>query len=163
MVSIGTRQGGEATTDEMCISFLFYYPRMPLDGCLADPVFDTFPEIQNKTVPEKLKFFDGYDWEDRHARLLYRQNIEKTKYRASCYARRPSFVSWAVSWNCQYNNITSTTNAYVMYINTHNPIRLLLYDKNIDNLPNLWLVRGSYFTFWKYVNLYPSIRTASIT
>ena len=90
------KQGGEATTDEMCISFLFYYPRMPLDGCLAEPLFDTFPEVRNKTAQEQVKFFDEYDWEDRHARLIYKKNIEKTKYRSSCYARNPSFVSFVI-------------------------------------------------------------------
>ncbi|XP_052095209.1 DBH-like monooxygenase protein 1 homolog [Mytilus californianus] len=86
--------GGEATTDEMCISFIFYYPRMPLDGCLADPIFDTIPEIKDMKPPEQVKFLQGYNWKDRHARLLFRNNMEKTKYRSSCYARNPSFLNF---------------------------------------------------------------------
>lgn len=66
---------------------------MPLDGCLADPIFDTIPEIKDMKPPEQVKFLQGYNWKDRHARLLFRNNMEKTKYRSSCYARNPSFVS----------------------------------------------------------------------
>ena len=103
----------------MCISFLFYYPRMPLDGCLAEPVFDTFPEIRDQTPQEQVKFFSGYDWEDRHKRLVYRENIEKTKYRSSCYARNPSFVG--VIFNGYIKNV------HYIKMTLHNSLFTLLY------------------------------------
>ena len=35
-------QGGKSTRDEMCLSFLFYYPPTELATCFSDTQFDNY-------------------------------------------------------------------------------------------------------------------------
>ena len=34
-------QGGESTRQEMCLSFLAYYPRTPMSACYSSPIIES--------------------------------------------------------------------------------------------------------------------------
>ena len=45
-----TLQGGEATREEMCLSFAVYYPRVPLTVCISAPGNTTFNQFVGQFV-----------------------------------------------------------------------------------------------------------------
>ena len=44
-------QGGLATTDEMCLSFPIYYPKIDSSNCLSTPNFDRITDFISQHVP----------------------------------------------------------------------------------------------------------------
>lgn len=56
----GVTLGGLATTDEMCLSFLVYYPRTGLTVCQSTPILEAFGPFVTNFVPENVSLLsDG--------------------------------------------------------------------------------------------------------
>ncbi|XP_065897525.1 putative DBH-like monooxygenase protein 2 isoform X2 [Dysidea avara] len=81
-----TTFGGEGTRDEMCLSFLYYYPATDLSGCVSfvnPPAYDEWlhtyvPSDQhfvieaaaNDSVSDVRPVFDSLDWSEQNYRMF---------------------------------------------------------------------------------------------
>ncbi|KAK3101729.1 hypothetical protein FSP39_005907 [Pinctada imbricata] len=72
--------GGESTSEEMCISFFYYYPRIPLSHCNSGPVFDNVPVSYSNI----LQYFKIYDWTNATRRAEFQNTINTSKHMTSC-------------------------------------------------------------------------------
>ena len=84
-----------ATTDEMCLSFLNYYPRIPLLRCLSYPTETTTATFYNGLSTEKQNELDSlsnladpsailaaFTWDVDSIRAL--ENAYRTDYNPNC-------------------------------------------------------------------------------
>jgi len=44
-------QGGESTSEEMCLSFIVYYPEVPINYCVSFPRTDQYEGWVQKHAP----------------------------------------------------------------------------------------------------------------
>ena len=44
-------QGGESTREEMCFSFIYYYPEVPVTYCVSSPSTDQYMDWFHKYAP----------------------------------------------------------------------------------------------------------------
>ncbi|KAK3088637.1 hypothetical protein FSP39_021673 [Pinctada imbricata] len=79
-------KGGISTRQEMCISFIFYYPRMLLDSC------ETFPNYQtwDTNGEDKALYADQLDWTQKHNRDLFLQKLNESTFTEICHGERLS-------------------------------------------------------------------------
>ncbi|KAH3863954.1 DBH-like monooxygenase protein 1 homolog [Dreissena polymorpha] len=78
--------GGPSTTDEMCFSLIFYYPRIGVESCQATPLFDgsnTTRGFINELNPQ-------YPWGSEEARAKFKKSLVNSKYRAHCHGEKRS-------------------------------------------------------------------------
>ncbi|CAC5419592.1 unnamed protein product [Mytilus coruscus] len=73
-------QGGMSTGEEMCISYLYYYPRSNMSFCLASPMYDKISNDSEKAV-EQLK-----DWNlnDQNVRQQFQELVNNSTYNIIC-------------------------------------------------------------------------------
>ncbi|XP_029620994.1 DBH-like monooxygenase protein 2 homolog [Salmo trutta] len=51
----GITQLGLATTDEMCLAFVFYYPAIPVTSCCSHPDMNAYTAMMGKTVDQDIE------------------------------------------------------------------------------------------------------------
>jgi len=66
-----TTYGGLSTTDEMCLSFAMYYPRVPLTNCLSAIQYPVQPGVTNTE-----DFLQTLDWTDQDTHDRF-QNVTR--------------------------------------------------------------------------------------
>ncbi|KAK3088535.1 hypothetical protein FSP39_020262 [Pinctada imbricata] len=72
--------GGLGTSEEMCLSFIYYYPSMIVDTCQVTPIYDDIPIPHNQVLPMSRT----YNWTDPQHREDFREYLANTKYHAKC-------------------------------------------------------------------------------
>ncbi|KAK3586459.1 hypothetical protein CHS0354_001843 [Potamilus streckersoni] len=71
--------GGLSTRDEMCISNLFYYPKIPLKRCISTPTYDSIsPSLS------KMSILHAYNWTSPHDREIFKQKLRESSIRHIC-------------------------------------------------------------------------------
>ncbi|KAJ8300644.1 hypothetical protein KUTeg_022163, partial [Tegillarca granosa] len=74
--AIKTRVGGLTTRDEMCLSFLWYYPKIGLDTCISSPMYNQIDQDPNKAV----QILDTWDWRNQTIRDNFNNIMKTTDY-----------------------------------------------------------------------------------
>ncbi|VDI67128.1 Hypothetical predicted protein [Mytilus galloprovincialis] len=72
--------GGMSTGEEMCISYIYYYPRTNMSFCLASPLYDQISKDSEKAF-EQLK---DWNWNDKHIRQQFQQLVNNSTYNTIC-------------------------------------------------------------------------------
>ncbi|XP_071155696.1 DBH-like monooxygenase protein 1 homolog [Mytilus edulis] len=73
--------GGLPTTSEMCLAFLFYYPKVNVTFCLSQPNYD-----QLSSVPwHAVKQLNTWDWKDKSVRDNFNEIVDNSTYNYICY------------------------------------------------------------------------------
>ncbi|RDD36647.1 DBH-like monooxygenase protein 1-like protein [Trichoplax sp. H2] len=67
--------GGQATTDEMCLNYLFYYPRAPLAACFSYTGYDTLTPYFGKLMKQGVMPPPRYNGSYGIARSLQKTTI----------------------------------------------------------------------------------------
>ena len=73
-------QGGHSTQEEMCISFLYYYPRTPMAFCNSVPLYE---QISNDSQ-EAVRQFNGWNWKDENVQHMFREVVNNSTYISNC-------------------------------------------------------------------------------
>ncbi|XP_056009644.1 uncharacterized protein LOC130051597 [Ostrea edulis] len=76
--------GGLATTNEMCLSFLVYYPQMAVEDCTSIPLYDNI----NVTVRRGHEIASLFDWTSQTDRSSFNKYLSSSRYLASCNGRK---------------------------------------------------------------------------
>ena len=87
VIPIFYQQGGFSTADEMCVSFLFHYPRIQLMNCISKPLYDTFHSDSNplKMVGTDLSGeFESMDWQNSSVADLFNDGLAASTYFMLC-------------------------------------------------------------------------------
>ncbi|KAL3871755.1 hypothetical protein ACJMK2_039733 [Sinanodonta woodiana] len=71
--------GGLSTRDEMCISNLLYYPKIPLTRCVSTPTYDSISPSQNK-----MSTLQAFNWTSPHDREIFKQKLRESSIRHIC-------------------------------------------------------------------------------
>ncbi|KAL3871750.1 hypothetical protein ACJMK2_039728 [Sinanodonta woodiana] len=66
--------GGLSTRDEMCLSFIIYYPKVALKQCVSSPTFDSISNDQNRLFP----LLSTYNWTTQHNRDQFKQKLKES-------------------------------------------------------------------------------------
>ncbi|KAL3871756.1 hypothetical protein ACJMK2_039734 [Sinanodonta woodiana] len=66
--------GGLSTRDEMCLSFLLYYPKVALKQCVSSPTYDSLSNDQNRVWP----MLSAYNWTTQHNRDQFKQKLKES-------------------------------------------------------------------------------------
>ncbi|KAK3586449.1 hypothetical protein CHS0354_001831 [Potamilus streckersoni] len=69
---IPIRRGGLSTRDEMCLSFLLYYPKVALNQCVSSPTYDSISSDKNRLWP----MLSVYNWTTQHNRDQFKQKLK---------------------------------------------------------------------------------------
>ncbi|XP_061164656.1 uncharacterized protein LOC133173681 [Saccostrea echinata] len=72
--------GGLATTDEMCLSFLVYYPRMAVESCQSSPMYNSIHRVGYGGRPVASMF----DLTSSASRTYFNIVLASTNHRTSC-------------------------------------------------------------------------------
>ncbi|XP_063401020.1 DBH-like monooxygenase protein 1 [Mytilus trossulus] len=72
--------GGLSTQEEMCVSFLYYYPRTTMSLCLGLPVYDQISKDPSKAVEQ----FKGWNWRDNNVQHMFQDLVNNSTYRIIC-------------------------------------------------------------------------------
>ncbi|KAJ8300645.1 hypothetical protein KUTeg_022164 [Tegillarca granosa] len=72
--------GGLSTRDEMCIAFLMYYPRIPLEMCASEPKYDNVNN--NRWVGANI--VSKWDWKDPSVHQRFQEVMKNTTYSLGC-------------------------------------------------------------------------------
>ncbi|XP_071096981.1 uncharacterized protein [Haliotis cracherodii] len=86
--------GGLSTQDEMCLTFILYYPRMPMSNCLSLAMYNAY--IKDRGEKRALiQYLETLDWKNHTIRESFQQNTDQSVYTLSCmdYAGPMSFFS----------------------------------------------------------------------
>ncbi|KAH3863952.1 DBH-like monooxygenase protein 1 homolog [Dreissena polymorpha] len=76
--------GGPATGDEMCLSFIYYWPRMSVDYCRSIPLYNG-----NNTSGEYVKELTrDYNYNDDDNRRKFHASLVDSTYNATCHGER---------------------------------------------------------------------------
>jgi len=70
----GPTIGGLSTHDEMCLSFIYYYPVMKLSSCISTPNYNNFPFA----MKDLKHVIDTTDWTNGTVVDYFVENIEKS-------------------------------------------------------------------------------------
>ncbi|XP_078324969.1 DBH-like monooxygenase protein 2 isoform X2 [Crassostrea virginica] len=73
--------GGLATTDEMCLSFMIYYPRMPLEMCESIPMYNMVPRAESSSGRAVAAQFD---FTSQSVRNHFKMLTSTTNHWAQC-------------------------------------------------------------------------------
>ncbi|XP_060066838.1 DBH-like monooxygenase protein 1 [Ylistrum balloti] len=66
--------GGLSTQEEMCLSFIAYYPRMPLDSCLSLPLYNTL-----SSDPRDVQhMFNSWNWTNPSVRSKFQTALDNS-------------------------------------------------------------------------------------
>ncbi|XP_052090829.1 DBH-like monooxygenase protein 1 homolog [Mytilus californianus] len=86
--------GGFSTTDEMCFSFVYYYPRVPLFMTIQSLLYDTIPGHTSllsytwkdqSSLDELVNLVETSDWTDDSVRSKFQQDVLNSSMRSRCY------------------------------------------------------------------------------
>ncbi|KAK3586446.1 hypothetical protein CHS0354_001828 [Potamilus streckersoni] len=72
--------GGLTTRDEMCLSFVMYYPKIPLTNCLSAPIYDSIDKDE-RAVWTTLK---AYNWTSPQVRQTFKQKVRESSIHHQC-------------------------------------------------------------------------------
>lgn len=67
--------GGLSTQEEMCLSFIAYYPRMPLELCQSFPLYNTVTDY-NHVIP----VLKSWNWTDPDVRSKFQTVLDKSMH-----------------------------------------------------------------------------------
>lgn len=73
-------QGGLATTDEMCLSFIVYYPRMAVESCQSAPLYDNI----GRTARNGHAVASYFNWTSPSERSSFNTYLSSTKHMTHC-------------------------------------------------------------------------------
>ncbi|XP_052090828.1 DBH-like monooxygenase protein 1 homolog [Mytilus californianus] len=85
--------GGLSTANEMCFSFIYYYPRFPLYMTTQSLLYDTIPGHSSllsfswddqSSVEELANLVETYDWTDDSVRSKFQQDVLNSTLRSTC-------------------------------------------------------------------------------
>ncbi|XP_062573141.1 DBH-like monooxygenase protein 1 homolog [Saccostrea cucullata] len=94
--------GGLGIRDEMCLSFLMYYPKVPIDACLSSPAHDAPSDFAMDQMTMFLKQVDHHhdnqmnrlnnlinhiDWKDPSVRAKFRNKSHMSGFNNQCFYR----------------------------------------------------------------------------
>lgn len=69
-----------STGEEMCISYIYYYPIINMSFCLASPLYDQISKDSEKAF-EQLK---DWNWNDKHIRQQFQELVNNSTYNTIC-------------------------------------------------------------------------------
>ncbi|XP_033727736.1 DBH-like monooxygenase protein 1 [Pecten maximus] len=72
----GLTFGGLSTEEEMCLSFIAYYPRMHLELCQSLPLYNTVTPDYTKSVP----ILKSWNWTDPTVRSKFRTALDNSMH-----------------------------------------------------------------------------------
>ena len=67
-------KGGLSTKEEMCFSFIMYYPRMDLGTCFSSPTYDAI----NADPYAAVEAMSKWDFDDPSMRLRFKQIMDNS-------------------------------------------------------------------------------------
>ena len=76
-------QGGESTSQEMCVSFLLYYPRIDVEMCLSMPIYNNIDRDYNKVFGK----IQAMDFSRKSVRDDFVRKLNETYYTTMCIGR----------------------------------------------------------------------------
>lgn len=68
--------GGLSTQEEMCLSFIAYYPRMPLELCQSFPLYDTVASDFRHVAP----VLRSWNWTDPAVHTKFRTALDNSQH-----------------------------------------------------------------------------------
>ncbi|KAK3586460.1 hypothetical protein CHS0354_001844 [Potamilus streckersoni] len=77
---IPIRHGGLSTQNEMCASFILYYPKMELQNCISSPIYDSISNDVNKVRP----LLEAYNWTSPQVREVFREKLSESSILHTC-------------------------------------------------------------------------------
>ena len=75
-------KGGFSTSNEMCFSFIYYYPRLSIEMMIAGPIYDTIPG--HKSRHQIVKIVEGYDWSNATVREKFQKDTNNSTLSEFC-------------------------------------------------------------------------------
>jgi hypothetical protein len=94
MIVSSILQGGLATTNEMCLTFLLYYPAIPLTACVSVPTYNKFVDVMDpRTANSTLKWADPQklnatltpmNWADPEVRNDFKRKVAESTWVYFC-------------------------------------------------------------------------------
>lgn len=79
-----TTFGGFSTMEEMCLTFLFYYPRIKLSQCTTSSSLSAFGVKDEATYNQMLPTLQGVDWTNQTEAAYYKQKMAESYTYANC-------------------------------------------------------------------------------
>ena len=92
-------KGGYSTSDEMCFSFIYYYPRLSIEMMIAGPIYDTIPG--HKSRHQIVKIVEGYDWSNATVREKFQKDTNNSTLSEFCMLSHDR-VSWKLHVGLTY-------------------------------------------------------------
>ncbi|KAL3871757.1 hypothetical protein ACJMK2_039735 [Sinanodonta woodiana] len=72
--------GGLSTQNEMCASFILYYPKMELKNCISSPTYDSISNDVTKIKP----LLEAYNWTSPQVREVFREKLRDSSILHTC-------------------------------------------------------------------------------
>ncbi|CAG2243417.1 unnamed protein product [Mytilus edulis] len=72
--------GGLPTTSEMCLAFLFYYPKVNVTFCVSQPNYDQLSSVPWHAVQQ----LNTWDWKDKSVRDNFNGIVDNSTYNYIC-------------------------------------------------------------------------------
>ncbi|XP_063420467.1 uncharacterized protein LOC134705676 [Mytilus trossulus] len=94
--------GGYSTVDEMCFSFVYYYPRTSLFMTIQSLLYDTIPRNTSllsytwknpSSLDDLVNLVKSYDWTDDSVRSKFQQDVLNSTMRSRCYWLQPPYIA----------------------------------------------------------------------
>lgn len=81
--------GGFSTSNEMCFSFIYYYPRLSIEMMIAGPIYDTIPG--HMSTHQLVKIVEGYDWTNATVRDKFQKDTDNSTVSEFCMLSRDRY------------------------------------------------------------------------
>ena len=79
-------QGGLSTAEEMCLTFVMYYPRVPLEYCCSSPKYEAI-HSHPMTAVEQIS---NWNWDDAATHQKFKSLLDSTlHYHSALFNNRP--------------------------------------------------------------------------
>ena len=76
-------QGGLSTSEEMCLAFLYYYPRTSIGQCISEPLYT---EVSSDAFHATDVMY-SWDWTDQSVRDKFKGILRNTTYYQHCHGQ----------------------------------------------------------------------------
>ncbi|XP_041368555.1 DBH-like monooxygenase protein 1 homolog [Gigantopelta aegis] len=76
--------GGLSTSDEMCLSFLMYYPKVPVFACLSVPIYSEYRSTQDRSDSALRRYLQTLDWTNSTVRNEFQKHTDDSLYYLEC-------------------------------------------------------------------------------
>ena len=73
-----------ATTDEMCLAFILYYPRMDVDSCRSIPLYGNI----NSDYRKVETMIETADWDNKSVVHMFLAKLNTTNHAVQCQGAR---------------------------------------------------------------------------